>query len=88
MQDVAASLGIPLPSVQVWWLLGAASSLVRSNHRLRVLQARQFQPAEDIVHFDLVLVMDKFTAADALKEVGSRLQLLSYNLCCVLSCTL
>ena len=32
-------------------------------------QARQFEEAADIVAFDLVLVMDKFTAADVLREV-------------------
>lgn len=29
-----------------------------------------FDPANDIVAADLVLVMDKFTAADVLREVG------------------
>lgn len=33
--------------------------------------ARVFQPAVDIVRFDLVLVMDKFTAADVMREVSS-----------------
>lgn len=32
-------------------------------------QARQFKETEDIVHYDMVLVMDKFTAADVLREV-------------------
>ena len=32
--------------------------------------AETFDYAEDIVHYDLVLVMDKFTAADVLREVG------------------
>ena len=32
-------------------------------------QARQINPEEDIVQFDIVLVMDKFTAADVLREV-------------------
>ena len=30
--------------------------------------ARQFESERDIVHFDLVLVFDKYTAADVLKE--------------------
>lgn len=34
-------------------------------------RARQFSPEEDIVHFDLVVVMDKFTAADVLREVNA-----------------
>ncbi|GAB4821620.1 hypothetical protein N2152v2_008666 [Parachlorella kessleri] len=33
-------------------------------------QARQFEEAADIVAFDLVIVMDKFTAADVLREVS------------------
>ena len=33
-------------------------------------QARQLKPETDIVAFDMVLVMDKFTAADVLREVG------------------
>ena len=32
-------------------------------------QARQLKPETDIVAFDIVLVMDKFTAADVLREV-------------------
>jgi hypothetical protein len=32
--------------------------------------ARKFDREKDIVQFDLVLVMDKFTAADVLREVG------------------
>ena len=32
-------------------------------------QARQLVPETDIVAFDIVLVMDKFTAADVLREV-------------------
>ena len=32
-------------------------------------QARQINPERDIVEFDVVLVMDKFTAADVLREV-------------------
>jgi len=32
--------------------------------------ARQFDHERDIVAFDLVLVMDKFTAADVLREVS------------------
>lgn len=32
--------------------------------------ARQFNHERDIVAFDLVLVMDKFTAADVLREVS------------------
>ena len=32
-------------------------------------QARQINPENDIVQFDIVLVMDKFTAADVLREV-------------------
>ena len=32
-------------------------------------QARQINPEKDIVQFDIVLVMDKFTAADVLREV-------------------
>lgn len=32
-------------------------------------KARHFSPEEDIVQFDLVVVMDKFTAADVLREV-------------------
>ncbi len=35
-------------------------------------QARQINPERDIVCFDVVLVMDKFTAADVLREVGIR----------------
>ena len=35
-------------------------------------KARHFSPDEDIVQFDLVMVMDKFTAADVLREVISR----------------
>ena len=31
--------------------------------------ARQLRPDVDIVHYDLVCVMDKFTAADVLREV-------------------
>lgn len=31
--------------------------------------AQQLQPEVDIVHYDLVCVMDKFTAADVLREV-------------------
>lgn len=34
-------------------------------------KARHFSPDEDIVQFDLVMVMDKFTAADVLREVNS-----------------
>lgn len=34
-------------------------------------QARQINPERDIVCFDVVLVMDKFTAADVLREVNS-----------------
>ncbi|EIE24509.1 hypothetical protein COCSUDRAFT_61938 [Coccomyxa subellipsoidea C-169] len=33
-------------------------------------KARHFSPEEDIVQFDLVVVMDKFTAADVLREVS------------------
>ncbi|BDA42857.1 probable low molecular weight phosphotyrosine protein phosphatase [Coccomyxa sp. Obi] len=33
-------------------------------------KARHFSPDEDIVQFDLVMVMDKFTAADVLREVS------------------
>ena len=33
------------------------------------VRARQFVPEKDIVVFDLVMVMDKYTAADVLKEV-------------------
>lgn len=44
----------------------AAASLGVS---LPAVQARQFQPEKDIVIFDLVMVMDKYTAADVLKEV-------------------
>lgn len=33
-------------------------------------QARQINPERDIVCFDVVLVMDKFTAADVLREVS------------------
>lgn len=36
-------------------------------------QARQLKPETDIVAFDMVLVMDKFTAADVLREVGLNL---------------
>ena len=32
-------------------------------------QARQLVPETDIVAYDMVLVMDKFTAADVLREV-------------------
>lgn len=32
-------------------------------------KARQVNPERDIVHFDVVLVMDKYTAADLLREV-------------------
>ena len=32
-------------------------------------KARQVNPERDIVLFDVVLVMDKFTAADLLREV-------------------
>ena len=32
--------------------------------------ARRMDPAQDIVQFDLLLVMDKFTAADVLREVS------------------
>jgi hypothetical protein len=32
--------------------------------------AQQFCPAEDIVAADIVLVMDKYTAADVLREVN------------------
>ena len=35
-------------------------------------QARQINPERDIVCFDVVLVMDKFTAADVLREVSNR----------------
>jgi hypothetical protein len=35
-------------------------------------QARQLKPDTDIVAFDMVLVMDKFTAADVLREVGQQ----------------
>lgn len=35
----------------------------------RDFQARQINPERDIVQFDIVLVMDKFTAADVLREV-------------------
>ena len=34
--------------------------------------AQRMDPAQDIVQFDLLLVMDKFTAADVLREVGLR----------------
>ena len=33
-------------------------------------QARQLVPETDIVAFDVVLVMDKFTAADVLREAS------------------
>ena len=33
------------------------------------VRARQFVPEKDIVVFDMVVVMDKYTAADVLKEV-------------------
>ena len=32
--------------------------------------AQRMDPAQDIVQFDLLLVMDKFTAADVLREVS------------------
>ena len=32
-------------------------------------KARQINPEKDIVQFDIVLVMDKYTAADVLREV-------------------
>lgn len=35
-------------------------------------QARQINPEKDIVCFDIVLVMDKFTAADVLREVSAQ----------------
>ena len=35
-------------------------------------QARQINPEKDIVCFDIVLVMDKFTAADVLREVRAQ----------------
>ena len=35
-------------------------------------EARQFAPETDIVRADLVLVMDKYTAADVLREVPLR----------------
>lgn len=35
-------------------------------------QARQVNFERDIVHFDVVLVMDKYTAADLLREVSLR----------------
>lgn len=34
-------------------------------------QARQVNPERDIVCFDVVLVMDKYTAADVLREVST-----------------
>lgn len=34
-------------------------------------KARQVNPEQDIVHFDVVLVMDKYTAADLLREVST-----------------
>lgn len=37
-------------------------------------QARQINPERDIVEFDIVLVMDKFTAADVLREVRASQQ--------------
>lgn len=41
-------------------------------------KARTFSPEEDIVQFDLVVVMDKFTAADVLREVTPRGEILAY----------
>ena len=43
-------------------------------------QARQINPERDIVCFDVVLVMDKFTAADVLREVYS----FSHSIDCVI----
>lgn len=45
----------------------------------RDFQARQINPERDIVQFDIVLVMDKFTAADVLREV--RLAAAGQHLC-------
>ena len=45
---------------------GAAASMGIS---LPDVRARQFVPEKDIVVFDMVVVMDKYTAADVLKEV-------------------
>ncbi len=33
--------------------------------------ARLFEPADDIVRHDLLLVMDKYTAGDVMREVGA-----------------
>lgn len=52
----------------------AVVSLVAAESDVTLLEdfkARQFCPDEDIVQFDLVMVMDKFTAADVLREVSS-----------------
>ena len=52
----------------------SAGGTAMADSRECLVQARLFEPAQDIVFFDLVLVMDKFTAADALKEVGGEQQ--------------
>ena len=48
----------------------AASSSSCSGSSTSSNGAVMFDPVSDIVSSDLVLVMDKFTAADVLREVG------------------
>jgi hypothetical protein len=48
-------------------------------------QARQINPERDIVCFDVVLVMDKFTAADVLREVSNWSCSSLMEPCCMMS---
>jgi len=49
-------------------------------------QARQINPERDIVCFDVVLVMDKFTAADVLREVSNWACFIQLEPCHMMSC--
>jgi hypothetical protein len=67
-----AALGTPLA--------GTAAAAAGSAAAAAAGGAVQFNPAADIVASDLVLVMDKYTAADVLREV--RHGLLQTAMCC------
>ena len=76
--------GVPLLVSHASWMQGTREYNVGEAPEASVLQelqrrqldpppgfaAQRMDPAQDIVQFDLLLVMDKFTAADVLREVG------------------
>lgn len=77
----AAALGTQLATA-----VGAAVGTTESN---ATASATLFDPANDIVAADLVLVMDKYTAADVLREVRAgcgMLVVLSYGIAVVAAC--